>query len=120
MKRGYVALLLFFSLHAQQHDRVIGALVNKIDRESWQRITNPTDIAKQDLVAAYCFQHKEWLYAEVIIAPGNNFAGLASFVKDGLHYNFFALDFKKNARKLLTKDEIQLKLQTDSDHCSLH
>lgn len=123
MKRGHLILFLTFSLKAQQSDeRLIGILVKKVDRETMKKINNPTDVQMQELVAAYSYEHKDWLYAQVIVAPGCNFAGLACFVKDGSSSNNFAVDFKENVRKFLTKEEI-VKLEeqkkSESSGCSL-
>ncbi len=114
MKKGYLLIFFMLCVHAQQHDeRVVGALVTVKDRQTWKKIKNQSDIKEKEIVAAYSNFHKDWLYAEVTLIPGSqNSTGLASFAKDGEFYNNFAIDFTKNVKKLLAKDEV-------SDRCSL-
>ena len=115
MKGHFVLLIISMSLHAQQHEeRNIGDKVSNFDRQTWKRIKDHSEIKKNELVAAYSAQYKEWLYAEVIAVPGDNFSGLACFVKDGLFYNYQAIDFKSNVRKLLTDEEFARQKESHS------
>lgn len=107
MKGGYLGLLLFFSLSTQEHEsRQMGGVVSDCDRLVWKKIKKHHDIHEDELIAAYSDHYKEWLYAQVILAPRNNFSGLARFEKDGSPRNNFAINFKSYARKLATDEEL--------------
>lgn len=110
MKKGqviFLTLCMVLSLNAQQYvARDIGASVDDDDRKTWKKIKDPTEVHKKEIIAAYNAKRKDWLYAEIIMAPGPNFSGLACFVKDGLFYNFFAANFKDDVRKLLPEEEL--------------
>jgi hypothetical protein len=123
MKKEYLIIFLIFSLQAQQYDddRVVGNAVLKFDRETMKKIENRTDVRLKEMVAAYYRPHNDWFYAEVTQLPDDNFHGLANFVKDGPFNRNFAINFKSNARKLLTKEELLESAQqkkSEPDSCS--